>query len=401
MGLASYFVELGIRAEQAATALSTFSGQTPLSWPAGDTGSLIWRLPRDAHQRASIFSKSQTILVNEGEIALVIEDGRSHGHLEPGRYVFEKRRVTGALDVVWTRTGQQALKWGVGNVTSADHVQITANGMLYVRVGDAQTFNRQIVQGAITLPLVELQRTLMPRLQGVLRTVITRYAALDLQTQREVFANAIRASLVDTFTEIGISIVDVEVVEIGLPAEFKAVIQEATLAQHAGRANLIQASTAAQVMQLEAQAAAQAFLMQGQAQVQVMAQMQSHGIDPLRYKALEALEVMAEHPTQGGLIGGDGGRANLFSSVAMAAMANAPTTVPPVAPVLLGAGSPPFAAAAPAVSQESAAAPAGDTIPDLQRQLDALDERMAEGKISEETYKKISSKLEARMAKLT
>src|SRR4051812_17237974 len=103
MGLASILVEMGIKMEDGATALGLRSGAVPLQWPAGETGSLIWRLPRDPHQRASIFAKEQTIIVNEGEIAVVIEDGRSHGQLEPGRYVFQKRRVVGSLDVVWIK----------------------------------------------------------------------------------------------------------------------------------------------------------------------------------------------------------------------------------------------------------------------------------------------------------
>lgn len=263
MGLISTLAELGIGIERAVVGVGTLTGAVPLQWPAGQNGSIIYRLPRDPHQRASVFAKTQTIIVNEGELAVVLEDGRSCGQLEPGRYKFEKRRVVGSLDIVWIRTGQQAIKWGVGNVISSDHVQISANGILYVKVREGERFNREIVQGAVTLAEQDLQRYLMPRVQSVLRTVITKYAALDLQAQRDVFESAIRAGLVDAFAQVGIDILNLEVVDVGLPAEFKAVIQEATLAQHAGRASLIQANTAAQIKQLEAQAAAQAMLLQG------------------------------------------------------------------------------------------------------------------------------------------
>jgi regulator of protease activity HflC (stomatin/prohibitin superfamily) len=412
MGLASALVDLGIHLERAVVGVGTLTGSVPLQWPAGQTGSIIYRLPRDPHQRASAFATTQTIVVNEGELAVVLEDGRSSGQLEPGRYRFEKKRVVGSLDIIWIRTGQQALKWGVGNVTSADHVQVSANGIIYVKVNDGVRFNQEVVQGAITLTEQDLQRYLMPRVQGVLRTVITRYGALDLQAQRDVFESAIRAGLVDAFAQLGVVILNVEVVDVGLPAEFKAVIQEATLAQHAGRASLIQANTAAQVKQLEAQAAAQAMLLQGAAQVQVMAQMQAQGIDPLRFKALEALEDLAEHPAQG-IIGNDGARASLFGSVALAAMTGPGSSVTPpqmlaplIAPNIPSAPitTPPAAPSAPANMPTDTppppAAAGGDSAAELQRQLDALDERLAEGKISEETYKKISARLEAKLAQL-
>lgn len=405
MGLASALIELGISVERAFVGVGTLTGSVPLQWPAGH-GGIIYRLPRDPHQRASALAKTQTIVVNEGELAVVLEDGRSSGELEPGRYSFEKRRVVGSLDIIWIRTGQQSLKWGVGNVTSADHVQVSANGVLYIKVTDGERFNKEVVQGAITLTEQDLQRFLMPRVQGVLRTVITKYGALDLQAQRDVFEAAIRAGLVDAFAQLGVVILNLEVVDVGLPAEFKAVIQEATLAQHAGRASLIQATTAAQIKQLEAQAAAQAMLLQGTAQVQVMAQMQGQGIDPLRFKALEALEELAEHPAQG-IIGNDGARASLFGSVALAAMTGPSSVVTPpqmLAPLVAPPAPPAPVPAAPAMSNDVSATTAptpavsGDSAADLQRQLDALDERLAEGKISEETYKKISARLEAKLA---
>jgi len=307
MGLADWILNLGIRVEQAATGFGTRAGAVALQWPAGHGGgSVIYRLPRDPHQRASIFAAAQQIVVNEGEVAVVLEDGKSMGDLPPGRYVFQKARVTGSLDIVWIRTGQQSLKWGVGNVASTDGIQISANGVAYVRLLEGRLFNSEVVQGAITLTEVELQRFLMPRIQGVIRTTVAKAQALELQTQREVFTDAVKRALSETFAGLGLGIVDFEVVEINFPPEFKAVIAQATLATHGSRAALIEAQTRAQMIQIEAVAQAQAQLASGIAQVQVMAQLQAQGIDPLRLKALEALNTYAEHPSQGGLIGDPG-----------------------------------------------------------------------------------------------
>jgi regulator of protease activity HflC (stomatin/prohibitin superfamily) len=397
MGLADWVRGLGIRAEQAAQGFATRAGAVPLQWPAGPRGSLIYRLPRDPHQRASLFATQQAIIVNEGEIAVVLEDGKSQGALDPGKYVFEKARVTGSLDIVWVATGQQSLKWGIGNVTSTDGIQLSGNGVVYVRVDDARKFNTEVVQGAATLVEVDLQRLLMPRLQGVLRTVLAKWPALELQTQRELFNEAVTTSLTETFLAMGLAIVSFEVVEVNFPPEFKAIIAQAAMSSHAGKAAVIEAQTRAQVMQLEAMGNAQAQLTAGMAQVQVMAQLQAQGIDPLKLKALDALQTFAANPSQGGvMIGGDAARAALFGQLAGAAIS--PGVPVSAVPALMG-NSPTTqaAAAAPEVVAVSAAAPSAD---DLERQLDALTERLAEGKITEETYNKLSARLEGKLAQI-
>src|SRR3954468_23963888 len=129
MGLASWLIDLGIRVEETVQHVGVRVGAVPLQWPAGETGSLIYRLPRDPNQRASLLSNVQSIVVNEGEVAVVLKDGVAQGALEPGRYRLERERVVGLLDAIWIKTGQRPVKWGLGNVTSSDGIQLGANGI--------------------------------------------------------------------------------------------------------------------------------------------------------------------------------------------------------------------------------------------------------------------------------
>jgi regulator of protease activity HflC (stomatin/prohibitin superfamily) len=170
MGLGNWFIGLGIKAEGLAAQVGKRTGALPLAWHAGRSESVIWRLPRDPHERASIFARSQTIVVNEGEVAVVIEDGIAGGALPPGRYTFDRARIVGSLDVIWMKTGQRDLRWGVGNISTSDGIQVSGSGVVYVRVGDAVRFNTEVVQGEMSLPVSQLQRLLLPRIQGVLRS---------------------------------------------------------------------------------------------------------------------------------------------------------------------------------------------------------------------------------------
>ena len=391
MGLASLFVNLGVSIETAVGQIATRTGHVPLQWPAGeDTDSIIHRLPRDPHIRASMFTKGQSIIVSQGEAAVVLEDGKPFEVLEPGLYRFERNRVVGILDVIWIKTGQRTIKWGLGNVNSSDGIVISATGELYLRVADGTRFVSDVIQGNMTFADVDLQRFLLPRVQGVLRTVVAQTPALGLQVQREAFTDAIRSRLSESLATMGLAIVDFEAVEVNFPPEFKAAIAQAALNQHAGQADLIRAQADAQIAQIRAGGEAGAHLTTGMANLQLLAAMQAQGIDPLRMKALEALQTFAETPSEGGgLISGDAAKAQLFGQLAGAALAGSMGPVMPPPQVQL----PPQGQ----IAAEASTPAAEVTAQDLQRQIDGLTARLAEGKLSEETYNRLVAGLEKRL----
>ncbi|MDD9935959.1 MAG: SPFH domain-containing protein [Myxococcales bacterium] len=428
MGLIRKLMDLGIKAEEVVEQVGIRAGSVPIQWEAGaDPESLIHRLPRDPRERANRLAKAQNIIVNEGENALVLRDGKAEGALEPGFYGFDRQRFIANLDVIWMKTGQRDVKWGIGNITSQDGIQVSANGMLYVRVVEPMAFNNEVLQGALIFPMVEFQRFLMPRIQGVLRSTISQWAALDLQSQRDAFSQAITSNLGRIFGEMGIEIVDLEVIEIGLPAEFKAAIAQTTLNQHTGNAAVVAATHEAQIAQIEAMAEANRMLAEGSAQAQVFAQLQAQGIDPMKLKMLDALQTMAETPSEGGaLISGDVAKAQLFGSLAANTLtggAAVPGVAPPQPPAQLpaappqapgtapqpGVAQPAPAAAGPAPAEQPApaaapaATPAGggasaEDIAALEKSMDGLVERLAAGEISEDLFNKLSARIEAKLA---
>lgn len=384
MAIESWLSKLGFRLESAAEGAAIRSGAMPLQWPAGHTpGSLVYRLPRDPAHRASLFSKQQTIVVNEGEAAVVLLEGRSDGFLEPGRYVFEKQRVVGALDIVWVRTGQQSLKWGVGNVTSADRINISGRGMLYTRIIDAEKFNREVIQGKVVVSESDVQRHYMPRIQSVLRSQIARANALDLEMKRHEFVDVVTVALQEEFTRMGMAIEGFEVIEITLPPEFQAIIAQATMETHAGQAALIAATRRAQITQVEAAAAAQAKLLDKMADVQAIEAQMAAGIDPMKLKLLDAVEALAVNQPD---VQVGGGATHLIAQLA-GAVVSAPPTPPPAAPKQI----------------EAAPAPSGgggDKIADIERQIEQLDDKLVSGEISEAKHNSMMERYEARLARL-
>jgi regulator of protease activity HflC (stomatin/prohibitin superfamily) len=319
--------------------------------------------------------------------------------------VFEKARVVGSLDIIWIKSGQQPVKWGVGNVISLDGITVSGRGILYARVADGVKFNTQVLQGSVTFSEVDLQRFLMPRLQSVMRTVVAVLPARALMVEREAFFNAIKNNLGDSFAEMGLQIVDIEVMDVNLPAEYKAAISQEAMVGAAQGARLLEAQIAAQERLIEAQATAQANLSLGAAEVQLLTTLQAQGIDPLKLKALEAMQTMAENPSHGGLGGADAARVAIIGQVAGSALATpAQPTIPqpaalplPQAPSMI-AQQPQAPVAAP--QQEGAVEVDAARIAALEEKLEKLEDRLLDGEISEEMYTKLAAKIEARLEKL-
>jgi regulator of protease activity HflC (stomatin/prohibitin superfamily) len=396
---------IGISLEKDVSRIAKRAGFRPVGWPAGAaTGSLIYRLPSDPMERASLFAKEQWIRVSEGEIAVVIKDGSLIGAMEPGTYRTEKQRVMGDVDVVWMKTGPQIVRWGVGNVMSKDGIVVGATGTMTVRIRDGARFNAEAVQGALTLPESELQRVLMPGVQGVLRSVLGATEALSLMSERDVFVESVSDGLGGQLDDMGLGLSAFEVAEFNLPAEFKDAMASGTLATARSRGELVEAQVDMQRRVLEAQGDATAMLLTGEARVKVFQQLQAAGIDPMSLEAMDALKKYAESATGGALLGGEAAKAGLIGSIAAAALqadqgvgGEGAGGVPDLPLSLPGAEA---AGGAAARAEPGALAAGGDTVESLTVQLDKLTERLADGEISETIYVKLSERLEQRIAAL-
>ncbi|EDM75043.1 acyl-CoA synthase [Plesiocystis pacifica SIR-1] len=368
---------MGVRAEAGALAYATRRGRRPLQWPVGQDDSIIHRLPRDPRERASIFAETQAIIVNPDEVALVIEDGRASGDLQPGSYMFEKTRVTGSLDVIWMKTGQRQLKWGLGNVCTRDGIEVSANGVAHLRLGDPLIFNRELLQGAARLSEVDLQRLLMPRFQAVLRSVIATCPTAELHAQRELFDARVSQALGDTLGDIGLLLLDLEVVEINLPQEFKTAMARGALSRLGGEAEIYEAQTRARVAQLDAQADHAG----GFVRAELMAHMHARGIDPAQVSVLDSLRSMAEVPQLP--FSGGAARAALVGQLAQTVLSQ-----PPPPPTI-----------EPSPSTSEALPPGPEDPRAIEAQIDKLVERLANGEISEALFERLSQRLERKLAR--
>jgi regulator of protease activity HflC (stomatin/prohibitin superfamily) len=292
---------------------------------------------------------------------------------------------------------------------STDGIQVAANGTLSVAVADGAVFNSEVVQGALTLPETDLQRILLPGVQGILRSMLAKADAVQLLGERDVFVSAISTGLGEHLGTLGIGLRSFEVAEFTLPPEFREAMASGAIATARGRGEMVQARTEAEKRVLAAQADAAAMLLTGDARTKVFQQLQSAGIDPMSLEAIDVLKRYAENPSAG-ILGGDAVKAGLIGSITAAAIdANAAVHAASRAANFdslrqIGNGplvTPLYQNNAQVENAAANDAPAGpDTRAGLEKQLDALTERLANGELSEALYTKLASRIEAKIATL-
>ncbi|MBI1352856.1 MAG: hypothetical protein GC160_00820 [Acidobacteria bacterium] len=406
--------------EDAATGMATRGGRLAIQWPHDRRPGLIWRVPEpetvpkaERVTTASIFVSKQPVVVREYERALVLQDGRNQGLLEPGVYDLSRAPVTGRIEIIWVMLRDAQLRWGVGGVMSSDFVTVGGHGKVIVSVTDAEKFVLQFAAGRDELTQKALEDWVRDLVGGVIRQQFASRTAQELNQDREGFIQVCREKLTGLLAEWGLGFKHIEV-DINLAGEYTAAAQQVAVTGFRNQQALMEAQMEAQRKQLEAAAEANAMLSKGAAEVRIMNMLQQSGLDPMRLEMVKALQSYAETPSGGGgLIGGDLHKGQAFAALTQALLD--PGMPPQVKQTLRdsypeeakqieapGAGSPPPAVQAPAIEQ--AAAPAGPgggmSREKIEQMIEGLDTQLAEGKITDEQYEQRVARWEKRLAEL-
>jgi membrane protease subunit (stomatin/prohibitin family) len=259
----------------------------------------------------------------------------------------------------------QDLKWGTKDpillrdpAMGGLPVNLRAFGKFSMRVADPQLFVAQVAgtRGFVTTNTVVdfLRDMIASNLRDVIGTNFTDVFALPSLT-KEIEA-AVKAATSTEFAQYGLELVNIVLGSISLPEEVQRKIDEG----------------AAKMFEMNAETLAQ------------KKRMESFGVNYMQYQAGQALNNAAQNPggpSEGMGLGMGFGMGQVMAGQLSSAM-NQGTQPPP-------------AMAAPAAGGD-----APMTRERIQATIDNLDEQLAAGKITEETYNRLLAKWEKKLAEL-
>lgn len=417
-----FLADLGIRLlDNADTDLQRIGqrlGFMPLSWRRvvmmdKSRDGLMWRIPDPAVAAASSLMRVQAIIVAENERVMVLRDGMlgEQTVLPPGLY--DIRRTTelrGQIDVIWFTTREFQLRWGVGDIITKDRVTVGASGYYNAKIVDPEMFLRNVAGNEQVYKEMQLLNFAKPHVSTAIRDMMARKTVMEFQLAQPEFQLACVEALMPRFEPWGLEFCGLTIESQNIPEEFRQAAQLQTIVRMEKEAQIEGAKANLTLAELEMQKAQYATLAEanrlrtlGNVRVEVMQNQLNAGIDPLELQKIEAIEILAEHPSEGTLVDN---RPQIVNQ-----LLPQPPMMPPAGPVIVTGN--PFVPSVPQYSQASSSpanAPVSSnaggsgeamTREKIEEMLDKLDERFANGEISEQVYMTLQAKWNNRLEKLS
>ena len=405
MGLFEWGISLIDKADANLQRFGQKFGFMPLSWGQvirqnATRKGLMWRIPDPQVPMASSLFNVQAILVTEYEMTMVLRDGALGEQviLPPGLY--DIRRATqlrGQIEVIWFSTQQFQLLWGVGDVLTQDRVTVGASGHYNAAIVDPEAFMRNVGGHEQVYTEKMLQEFAKYQVSNAIRNMIAKTTVMEFQQAQPEIERACREALIPQFATIGLEFRGLTIDTQSIPEEFRQMAQRRVLVTMDNEAEM-------ELLKLKMQQSlvqAESIRMIGNAQAQVMQSQIGIGLDPLELQRIEAMKILAEHPAEGTLVDN---RPQIVSQLMPQQLIAPPGPVivngTPYAPPMQQQIAP--TGGLPAPTPPPAPSAAGETMSreKIQDMLDKLDERFANGEISEQVYLNLQDKWQKRLDRL-
>ncbi|MHA1733118.1 MAG: SPFH domain-containing protein [Promethearchaeota archaeon] len=292
--------------------------------------------------------------VREYETCVLLQNGRLMGLVPSGLWELDKKVQIPGTELIWVNTTDFKVRWGVGNIYTKNLVQVGAHGELVLKVDDPQNFVMNLVAQKKAVERDQIEEFLLNNVTAVLKNHFSEYEMEGLIKERERFITVARAKLQDTFSRWGLKLVNLEVMGWNFPPEFEQLSRELWEMKSSSIKTDVEKSKIAQQADLtKAQLESQAEL----AAVELAAQKAKLAAETELEKARILREAELEK----------------LRSAAAASVSGGGTVAP---------------------SQPQGAA---YEIAELEKKMDALEEKLLNGEISEETFQMMAKRTQAKI----
>ncbi|HLJ35503.1 MAG TPA: SPFH domain-containing protein [Ktedonobacteraceae bacterium] len=419
--LADWGIKRLANAEQDMRRVGQALGFMPLSWrdvvtvdPSRD--GVMWRIPDPNVPRASALRGVQAIVVSHNELVIVLRDGKldaeNQAILEPGLYdIKQLTALRGRIEVIWFTMGEFQLPWGVGDVLTLEGEAVGAFGMYRVKVVNPVQFLESVARNWQVYTKKQLGEELTrSSVNSVVGGAFASRTIRELKPQQAEISLACKEALLPTFEDWGLEFCGLTI-DIKYPDGYLETLRMENRVSLEMQARLTGGEASVRLAALKAQEEQYRILTEankvralGNANVEVMQNQLNAGINPLELEKIKAIEILAANPGEGMLVDN---RPQIVNQL----LPQPP--MPPIGPVIV-AGNP-FVQPMPQqqLNQQGALpspvnmTPAGGgsgeamTREKIEEMLDKLDERFANGEISEQVYLTLQAKWQNRLEKLS
>jgi len=348
-------------------------GVLPTEWDRKVHPGLIFHIP--SNQIPFI----KLLIVKEYESGVFLRDGKLYAVLPPGRWFIGRMPIVGRMEFIWVDIGIKKIRFGLRTLTS-DGVELGANGVTYLRVTDAERFIINLATAKELYSAEELEDFLRDQINSIMRAEMANYDVQSLYIERDMFISVARVKLQEMFFDLGLEFRTLEISGILLPDEVRDTLRKPMMAVRE----------------------AQAMIATGTATAEILGKIKSAGVDPVKFKAAEALMKYSERPGGAGApLSGDFLMPMVFFGMLMkddSITGDIKEQLKRMFPQFIEKEESKQIQESPIIeTKEKPEYITTYTKKRIQELLDGLDMRLALGEITEETYNRLKEKWESRM----
>ncbi|NVN91950.1 MAG: SPFH domain-containing protein [Desulfuromonadales bacterium] len=217
-----------------------------IQWLDDTDDTLVYRFARYDNE----IKYGAKLVVREGQVAAFINEGKLADVFRPGTYALETRNlpILATLqgwkygfsspfkaEVYYCSTRQFTnLKWGTpGPATMRDAelgvVRVTAYGLYSIKLGDPALFIREIVGTDSLFTTASIEDNLRGKIGSHIKEALpdAGIPVIDLESKVIQLGETLRARITPAMHALGLELTEVQVQDIGLPAEVERAIDKA------------------------------------------------------------------------------------------------------------------------------------------------------------------------------
>lgn len=183
---------------------------------------ILFRLPLGTKDGKT--KKEHTVdgfVVKGYESAILVQLGQTIGILKEGFYEIDKNFQFTGTEIIWVDNTEFRTKWGVSDVFLKDNITIAAHGSLVIRVNNPAAFLLNVASGKKSISRNQVDEFIHDSVSETYREILGGLTIDEVVRSRQEIKQKFQVKLYDLFEHWGIELITMEIEGMKLPKEFE------------------------------------------------------------------------------------------------------------------------------------------------------------------------------------
>ena len=164
----------------------------------------------------------KNVLVREGEACVYYRDGKIYDVLGAGRHKVDDKFFL-VSDYTFVDLGLLKIKFGIpeGQIMTRDRIPMSSYGNVTIQIEDPKIFLTNIVAGQPKYYESDLRNWVRDEVTEILGSSLSKMASMDVFINKEIIESISRVKSREMFNEFGIKFIDLNLISVKFPTDIE------------------------------------------------------------------------------------------------------------------------------------------------------------------------------------